>query len=265
MWYKLTFEIWKFNVQPWPTFRPLGGWPSPSCRSAPSSWQRPCWWGQSCGGWMGRPSRQESLARRASLSMTEIKCINLIFVVSVGNLCCTTESVPTVSNSSSTSSWVSEQLLSAYLESNPTFDDVPEAPLATEENLEDVEALPYWYTVEANTAACLMIRNRANGSHLIYWKRPKDYIVIPEQSFAHIERDTKLWPNVFYTLVGLNASARPWGWRFRRCRRCCCRRRVRRCRIFAERTHCRTEERPPPRWSRNNEQPKHLWTSWQCR
>jgi hypothetical protein len=30
-----------------------------------------------------------------------------------------------------------------------------------------------------------------------------DYIVIPEQSFAYTERDTKLWPNVF-THVGLN-------------------------------------------------------------
>jgi hypothetical protein len=48
-----------------------------------------------------------------------------------------------------------------------------------------------------------MIRNRSNGSHLIYRKRPRDYIVIPEQSFTHIERDSKLWPNVF-THVGKN-------------------------------------------------------------
>jgi hypothetical protein len=80
---------------------------------------------------------------------------------------------------------------------------VPEAPLATEENLEDSDPLPHWYTVEADTAACLMIRNRSNGSHLIYRKRPRDYIVIPEQSFTHIERDSKLWPNVF-THIGLN-------------------------------------------------------------
>ena len=57
--------------------------------------------------------------------------------------------------------------------------------------------------MEADTAACLMIRNRSNGSHLIYRKRPRDYIVIPEQSFTHIERDSKLWPNVF-THVSLN-------------------------------------------------------------
>ncbi len=80
---------------------------------------------------------------------------------------------------------------------------MPEAPLATEENLEDSDPLPHWYTVEADTAACLMIRNRSNGSHLIYRKRPRDYIVIPEQSFTHIERDSKLWPNVF-THIGLN-------------------------------------------------------------
>ena len=66
---------------------------------------------------------------------------------------------------------------------------MPEAPLATEENLEDSEPLPYWYTVEADTVACLMIRNRSNGSHLIYRKRLQDYIVIPEQSFAHIKVD----------------------------------------------------------------------------
>jgi hypothetical protein len=55
---------------------------------------------------------------------------------------------------------------------------MPEAPLATEENLEDSEPLPYWYTVEAGTVACLMIRNRSNGSHLIYRKRLQDYIAI---------------------------------------------------------------------------------------
>ncbi len=108
------------------------------------------------------------------------------------------------STGSKSSSCVSEESLSPYLESNPsTCDNVPEAPLATEENLEDSDPLPHWYTVEADTAACLMIRNRSNGSHLIYRKRPRDYIVIPEQSFTHIERDSKLWPNVF-THVGLN-------------------------------------------------------------
>ena len=80
---------------------------------------------------------------------------------------------------------------------------MPEAPLATEENLEDSDPLPLWYSVEADTAACLMIRNTFNGSHLIYRKRPRDYIVIPEQSFTHIERDSNLWPNVF-THVRLN-------------------------------------------------------------
>ncbi len=98
----------------------------------------------------------------------------------------------------SSSFCVSEESLSPYLES---CDNVSEAPLATEENLEDSDPLPHWYTVEADTAACLMIRNRSNGSHLIYRKRPRDYIVIPEQSFTHIERDSKLWPNVF-THVG---------------------------------------------------------------
>ncbi len=117
----------------------------------------------------------------------------------MGN-CCTTPSVPTTTGSAS-SSCVSEESISPYLESNP--DIVLEAPLATEENLEDSDPLPLWYTVEANTAACLMIRNRCNGSHLIYRKRPRDYIVIPEQSFAYTERDSKLWPNVF-THVGLN-------------------------------------------------------------
>ncbi len=108
------------------------------------------------------------------------------------------------STGSKSSSCVSEESLSPYLESNPsTYDNAPEAPLATEENLEDSDPLPHWYTVEADTAACLMIRNRSNGSHLIYRKRPRDYIVIPEQSFTHIERDSKLWPNVF-THVGLN-------------------------------------------------------------
>jgi hypothetical protein len=122
----------------------------------------------------------------------------------VGNCCScpTTPSVPTTGSRSS--SCVSEESLSPYLESNPsTCDNAPEAPLATEENLEDSDPLPHWYTVEADTAACLMIRNRFNGSHLIYRKRPRDYIVIPEQSFTHIERDSKLWPNVF-THVGLN-------------------------------------------------------------
>jgi hypothetical protein len=119
--------------------------------------------------------------------MTEIKCIHLIFVISVGNCCCTIQSAPT--GICNTSSCVSEESLSAYLELNPTFPNVLEAPLATEENLEDSEPLPYWYTVEADTAACLMIRNPLNGSHLIYRKRPRDFIVIPEQSFTHIERD----------------------------------------------------------------------------
>jgi hypothetical protein len=153
---------------------------------------------------MGRPSPQGSPARRALLPMTEMKCIDLIFVaVSVGNCCCTIQSVPTTTGSKS-SSCVSEESLSPYLESNPsTCDNVPEAPLATEENLEDSDPLPHWYTVEADTAACLMIRNRSNGSHLIYRKRLRDYIIIPEQSFTHIERDSKLWPNVF-THVGLN-------------------------------------------------------------
>ncbi len=114
----------------------------------------------------------------------------------MGN-CCST-------GSKSSSPCVSEESLSPYLESNPsTCDNVSEAPLATEENLEDSDPLPHWYTVEADTAACLMIRNRSNGSHLIYRKRPRDYIVIPEQSFTHIERDLKLWPNVF-THVSLN-------------------------------------------------------------
>ena len=117
----------------------------------------------------------------------------------MGN-CCTTSSVPTTTGSVS-SSCVSEESLSPYLESNS--DNVTEAPLATEENLEDSDPLPLWYTVEADTAACLMIRNRWNGSHLIYRKRPRDYIVIPEQSFAYTERDSRLWPNVF-THVGLN-------------------------------------------------------------
>ncbi len=108
----------------------------------------------------------------------------------MGN-CCST-------GSKSSSPCVSEESLSPYLESNPsTCDNVSEAPLATEENLEDSDPLPHWYTVEADTAACLMIKNRSNGSHLIYRKRPRDYIVIPEQSFTHIERDSKLWPNVF--------------------------------------------------------------------
>jgi hypothetical protein len=49
-----------------------------------------------------------------------------------------------------------------------------------------------------------MIRNRFNGSHLIYRKRLRDYIVIPEQSFIHIERDSNLWPNVFTTHVSQN-------------------------------------------------------------
>ncbi len=116
--------------------------------------------------------------------------------------CLTSPSVPTTTGSVS-SSCVSEESLSPYLESNP--DNVSEAPLATEENLEDSDPLPPWYTVEADTAACLMIRNRCNGSHLIFRKRPRDYIVIPEQSFAFIERDSKLWPNVFIkTHVGLN-------------------------------------------------------------
>ncbi len=119
----------------------------------------------------------------------------------MGN-CCTIQSVPTITGSVS-SSCVSEESLSPYLESNP--DIVLEAPLATEENLEDSDPLPHWYTVEADTAACLMIRNRFNGSHLIYRKRPRDYIVIPEQSFAYTERDSKLWPNVF-THVGLNTG-----------------------------------------------------------
>jgi hypothetical protein len=120
----------------------------------------------------------------------------------VGN-CCTTSSVPTNTGSVS-SSCVSEESLSPYLESNS--DNVTEAPLATEENLEDADPLPHWYTVEADTAACLMIRNRCNGSHLIYRKRPRDYIVIPEQSFIYTERDPKLWPNVFIkTHVGLNS------------------------------------------------------------
>ena len=66
------------------------------------------------------------------------------------------------------------------------------------------DPLPHWYTVEADTAACLMIRNRFNGSHLIYRKRLRDYIVIPEQSFTHIERDSNLWPNVFTTHVSQN-------------------------------------------------------------
>ncbi len=114
--------------------------------------------------------------------------------------CLTTPSVPTTIGSVS-SSCVSEESLSPYLESNS--DNVFKAPLATEENLEDSDPLPLWYTVEANTAACLMIRNRCNGSHLIYRKRLRDYIVIPEQSFAYTERDSKLWPNVF-THVGLN-------------------------------------------------------------
>jgi hypothetical protein len=117
----------------------------------------------------------------------------------VGN-CLTIPSVPTTTGSVS-SSCVSEESLSPYLESNS--DNVPEAPLATEENLEDSDPLPLWYTVEADTAACLMIRNRCNGSHLIFRKRPRDYIVIPEQSFAYTERDSTLWPNVF-THVGLN-------------------------------------------------------------
>ncbi len=116
----------------------------------------------------------------------------------MGN-CCTIQSVSTTTGSAS-SSCVSEESLSPYLESNP--DIGLEAPLATEENLEDSDPLPLWYTVEADTAACLMIRNRCNGSHLIYRKRPRDYIVIPEQSFAYTERDSKLWPNVF-THVGL--------------------------------------------------------------
>ena len=105
------------------------------------------------------------------------------------------------STGSKSSSCVSEESLSPYLES---CDNVPEAPLATEENLEDSDPLPHWYTVEADTAACLMIRNRFNGSHLIYRKRLRDYIVIPEQSFTHIERDSNLWPNVFTTHVSLN-------------------------------------------------------------
>ena len=117
----------------------------------------------------------------------------------MGN-CCTIQSVSTTTGSAS-SSCVSEESLSPYLESNS--DNGLEAPLATEENLEDSDPLPRWYTVEADTAACLMIRNRFNGSHLIYRKRPRDYIVIPEQSFAYTERDSKLWPNVF-THVGLN-------------------------------------------------------------
>ncbi len=117
----------------------------------------------------------------------------------MGN-CLTTPSVPTTTGSVS-SSCVSEESLSPYLESNS--DNAHEAPLATEENLEDSDPLPLWYTVEADTATCLMIRNRCNGSHLIYRKRPRDYIVIPEQSFAYTERDLKLWPNVF-THVGLN-------------------------------------------------------------
>ncbi len=108
----------------------------------------------------------------------------------MGN-CCST-------GSKSSSPCVSEESLSPYLESNPsTCDNVHEAPLVTEENLEDSDPLPHWYTVEADTAACLMIRNRSNGSHLIYRKRPRDYIVIPEKSFTHIERDSNLWPNVF--------------------------------------------------------------------
>ncbi len=118
----------------------------------------------------------------------------------MGN-CCTTSSVPTITTGSVSSSCVSEESLSPYLESNS--DNVSEAPLATEENLEDSDPLPLWYTVEADTAACLMIRNRCNGSHLIFRKRPRDYIVIPEQSFAYTERDSTLWPNVF-THVGLN-------------------------------------------------------------
>ena len=105
------------------------------------------------------------------------------------------------STGSKSSSCVSEESLSPYLES---CDNVPEAPLATEENLEDSDPLPHWYTVEADTAACLMIRNRFNGSHLIYRKRLRDYIVIPEQSFSHIERDSNLWPNVFTTHVSQN-------------------------------------------------------------
>ncbi len=126
-----------------------------------------------------------------------MKCIHIIFVVdvSVGNCC---------STGSKSSSCVSEESLSPYLES---CDNVPEAPLATEENLEDSDPLPHWYTVEADTAACLMIRNRSNGSHLIYRKRPRDYIVIPEQSFTHMERDSKLWPNVF-THVDLSTTRR---------------------------------------------------------
>ncbi len=121
----------------------------------------------------------------------------------MGNCCCTIRSVPTTTGSAF-SSCVSEESLSPYLESNlSTCDNVPKAPLATEENLEDSDPLPHWYTVEANTAACLIIRNRFNGSHLIYRKRPRDYIVIPEQSFTYTERDSKLWPNVF-THVGLN-------------------------------------------------------------
>lgn len=115
----------------------------------------------------------------------------------MGN-CCST-------GSKSSSPCVSEESLSPYLESNlSTCDNAPEAPLATEENLEDSDPLPHWYTVEADTAACLMIRNRFNGSHLIYRKRLRDYIVIPEQSFIHIERDSNLWPNVFTTHVSQN-------------------------------------------------------------
>ncbi len=114
----------------------------------------------------------------------------------MGN-CCST-------GSKSSSPCVSKESLLPYLESNPsTCDNVPKASLATEENLEDSDPLPHWYTVEADTAACLMIRNRSNGSHLIYRKRQRDYIVIPEQSFTHIERDSKLWPNVF-THLSLN-------------------------------------------------------------
>ena len=116
----------------------------------------------------------------------------------MGN-CCSTGSTK------SSSPCVSEESLSPYLESNlSTCDNAPEAPLATEENLEDSDPLPHWYTVEADTAACIMIRNRFNGSHLIYRKRLRDYIVIPEQSFTHIERDSNLWPNVFTTHVSQN-------------------------------------------------------------
>jgi hypothetical protein len=77
-----------------------------------------------------------------------------------------------------------------------------EAPLATEESLEDADPLPAHYQVIRNTQNYLVIRNRLNGSQLIYNKFTNDYQVVQEQC-QHTFRNSNEWPNVLtYVNVG---------------------------------------------------------------